>query len=261
MTVSVFGVAKRIPTPVFPTSGTAGFPTEVSGISADFVQGLVTVQLEIRGVQQTACPASGTCAPATTLTIVIPYELNPDSGTPAQLHVREAGSTVATVNLKPVSDSVHIINTCDQTGIFLSLADGIPDGTCAPMIMHPRGPLVSPSAPATPGETLVVWAYGLGAVDHPITPGCCAAPEQLPLAVQPFTVNLSFADLGSFPMRRLAQLVPTYVGSDGGGIYQVQFVVPAVQNGPGIPAGRPALLNIQVSGPASADSAQVYIQP
>jgi uncharacterized protein (TIGR03437 family) len=261
LTVSVFGLAARISSPVFPPLDSGGFPSVVNGISADFVQGPVTVQMQIRGVQQTPCPPSGACSPATTLTIQIPYELDPASTSSAALRIKEAGAAVATVDLEPTLDSVHIINTCDQTGIFLSLAYDVPAGTCAPMVMHPRGPLVSRTSPAVPGETLVVWAYGLGAIDHSIPPDCCVTPEQNPVAVQPYNVNLSYADAGSVPLRRLAQLVPTYVGMVGAGLYQVQFVVPPITPGQGIPGGRPGNLNILVSGPTSADSALVYVQP
>src|SRR5262245_16637958 len=59
--VSVFGVATRIPDPVFPQA-TNGFPTEVKGISAEFGQGALTVQLQIRGLQQSGCLATGICA-------------------------------------------------------------------------------------------------------------------------------------------------------------------------------------------------------
>lgn len=261
LTVSVFGVAARIPNPIFPSPQPDGFPTQVNGISADFVQGPITIQIQLRGVQQTACPATGACSPATTLTIQIPYALDTNSTSPAILHVNENGALVATVNLQPATDSVHIINTCDQTGVYLSVAVGLPAGTCAPIVMHPHGPLVSEQSPAVPGETLVVWAYGLGAIDHPVPPDCCQTPDQFPLAVQPFTINLSYADAGSYPLRRLAQLTPTYAGTDGStsGLYQVVFVVPPIPADPSIPAIRPGHLNIQVSGPASADSAQIYV--
>jgi uncharacterized protein (TIGR03437 family) len=259
LTVSIFGVAARIANPIFPTVQSGGFPTEVNGLSADFVQGPVTVQMQIRGVQQTPCPATGACSPATTFTIQMPYELDPGAASPAALRIKESGTAVATLDLTPATDSVHIINTCDQTGIFLSLAYDVPAGTCAPMVMHPRGPLVSQTSPAVPGETLVVWAYGLGAIDHPIPPDCCVIPNQVPVTVQPFNVNLSFADAGSYPLRRLAQIVPTWAGMVGGGLYQVHFVVPPIVPASGIPVGRPGHLNILVSCPASADSAQVYV--
>src|SRR5258708_27689821 len=78
MTVSVFGVPARIPNPVFPVAMN-GLPTEVEGLSVTFIQGSISIPLPIRGVQQSSCPATGVCSPATTFTIQIPYELSLDS--------------------------------------------------------------------------------------------------------------------------------------------------------------------------------------
>src|SRR6266404_3075418 len=71
MTVSVFGVPARIPNPVFPVAMN-GLPTEVEGLSVTFIQDPISIPLQIRGVQQSSCPASGVCSPATTFTIQIP---------------------------------------------------------------------------------------------------------------------------------------------------------------------------------------------
>jgi uncharacterized protein (TIGR03437 family) len=258
--VSVYGIAARISSPVFPTANN-GFPTEISGISIDFVQGPVTIQLQIRGVQQGTCPAAGTCLPPTSFTIQIPYELNPDSSTQAVLQIKEGGKTAAEVALNAVTDNVRVINSCDQTGISLSLASEVPAGTCAPMAMHARGPLVSASAPAMPGETLVVWAYGLGAIEHPIPEDCCASPDQLPLAVQPFNVNLSYADAGRFPLRSLGHVDPSYVGMVGSGVYQVHFTVPAAPSSLSPCSGYVGNLLVQIGGPNSADVATICVQP
>src|SRR3954451_8802557 len=72
MLISTFGIAARIPNPIFPVAGPDGFPSVVQGISIDFVQGPLTVALQIRGVQQTPCPAAGPCTPATSFTVQIP---------------------------------------------------------------------------------------------------------------------------------------------------------------------------------------------
>ena len=260
MSVSVFGISARIPEPLFPVA-TNGFPTEVNGISVDFVQGLLTVQLPVRGVQQSTCPPSGTCSPATTLTIQIPFEFNPDSHVEALLRVKEAGKPVAEAVLNGVTDAVHVINTCDQLGVFLSIATDVPPQVCAPIVMHARGPLVSNSAPATPGETIVLWAYGLGALERPIPDTCCSTPEQLPEVSQPFTVTFSYVDVGRFPWRRLGAATPSYVGMVGGGLYQVQFAVPAVPSNISPCFGRTGNLKIMVTGPNSADGAEVCVQP
>jgi uncharacterized protein (TIGR03437 family) len=258
--VSVFGIATRIADPLFPI-GPNGLLTEVKGVSADFVQGPITVQLPIRGIQQSPCPASGACSPATTITTQIPYELNPDSGVKAVLRIKEGGAAVAEVGLRAVTDSVHVINNCDQTGIYLSVAAEVAAGTCAPMVMHAHGPLVSASAPARPGETLILWAWGLGALNHPPTEPCCISPDQLPLAVQPFNLNFSYADAGRFPLRRLPSAAPTYAGMVGSGLYQVQFVVPPAPAGISSCTGNSGNFSVLVNGPVSADAAQICLQP
>ncbi|SPE24042.1 exported hypothetical protein [Candidatus Sulfopaludibacter sp. SbA3] len=260
LTVSVYGVAARFASPVAPVAGINGYPTQIQGVSVDFVQGSLTVHLPIWGIQQTACPATGACSPATTFTFQIPYELDPASGDQAQLNVQENGATSAQVVLNPVTDSVHVINTCDQTGIFLSIAVGLPDGSCVPIVMHPGG-LVTPTSPAKPGETLVLWAYGLGAIDHPVPNPCCSSPDQLPLAAQPFNLSFSYLDAGAFPMRRLGVATPSYTGMTGAGLYQVQFVVPAAPASLSPCSGRSGNLTVQVSGPASADTATICLQP
>jgi uncharacterized protein (TIGR03437 family) len=259
--VSVFGVTRRIAEPIAPVPGIDGLPTDAGGISVDFVQGPLTVQLPIRRIQQSPCPASGNCSPATSIVLQIPYELNPASSADAFLRVKEAGAKVGEVIIKPVTDNIHVLNTCDELGIFLSAADGVPAGTCAPVVMHARGPLVSFNAPAIPGETLVVWAYGLGALERPMPEPCCATPEQLPLAVQPFTASFSYFDSGRFPLRRLGTAIPGYVGMVGAGLYQFHFVVPPAPAG--LAPCTPRLGNLQVllTGPSSSDTAPICLQP
>ncbi len=259
MTFSVFGIAGRFETPVFPVPGPNGLPKLVSGLSVEFAQGPLTVQMDVRGVQQNACPAApAVCSPATTFTVQIPYELAVESRDTPLLRVRENAAIVAEVAIRAVTDNIHVINTCDQTGIFLSLASDVRPGTCAPMVMHARGPLVSFNSPAVPGETLVLWAYGLGALNRPIATGfvpCC--PNYL--AVQPFSVGLSYSDPLRSPWRRLEQRIPGYAGTSGGGLYQVHFVVPpepADLGGCSTAAGN---LRVVVSGAASADVAEICL--
>jgi uncharacterized protein (TIGR03437 family) len=271
LTVSVFGIPPGITT-VFPVGSPTGLPTTVQGISVNFVQGPLTVQLPIRGVQQTACPSSsstvpsplplggGACSPATTLTIQIPYELEPESATLGTLGISSGGSVVATVVIHGVTDSVHVINTCDQTGIYLSLAYAVPAGVCAPMVMHAEGPLVSAASPATAGETLILWAYGLGALNHPVPASCCSSPDQIPLAAQPLTIGFSYYDPGRFPLRPLAQSVPSYAGTSGSGVYEVVFAVPAAPPDLSPCSSIYGNLRLLLSGPSSSDTAEVCLQ-
>jgi uncharacterized protein (TIGR03437 family) len=123
--------------------------------------------------------------------------------------------------------------------------------------------LVSGSAPAAPGETLVLWAYGLGAITHPIPADCCSIPEQLPLAAQPFVLNFRFPDVNMDPKSRvIVGIAPAYAGMVGSGLYQVQFVVP------GTPSTLPLCggfsrgnLSVQIAGPQSSDTTTICVQP
>jgi uncharacterized protein (TIGR03437 family) len=173
--------------------------------------------------------------------------------------ILEKGTTVASVNINPVVDNVHIINTCDQTGIFLSVAYNVQAGVCVPIVEHASGQLVSASLPAKGGETLVLWAYGLGALNHPAEITCCSTPEGVPVAVQPFTIGFSYFDFARFPLRRLGQVIPSYAGG-GVGIYQVVFAVPSAPSDLSPCYSTTNNLKILLSGPSSADGAEICLQ-
>jgi uncharacterized protein (TIGR03437 family) len=128
-------------------------------------------------------------------------------------------------------------------------------------VTHASGVLISVAAPAKPGETLVMWAYGLGAVDHPIAPGCCSDPGQLPLTLQPFQLSVFYSLANSAPLRKFAQPAFTYSGMVGAGLYQLHFQVPnAPADLPSCAAGK-ANLHLLASGPNSSDVADVCLAP
>src|SRR5207247_8280475 len=131
----------------------------------------------------------------------------------------DGATVVAQVIVKPVTDAIHVINTCDQTGTYPGIALGLPAGACAPIVTHATGPLVTASAPTKPGEILVMWAYGLGAIEHPIPAICCSSPYQLPLAAQPFNVAFSYSGAAGATLHRLAQTIPLYAGMVAAGLY------------------------------------------
>jgi len=262
MTVSVFGALVRLQAPELPVAGGNGYPTEVRGISADFVQGPTTIALPIRVLQQSPCPSFGGCSPSTTITTQIPFELAPTPANPAKLRVKEGGVAISEIAIQAVTDSVHVINSCDETGIFLSLAHGLPANLCAPMVMHARGPLVSASAPAKPGETLIVWAYGLGALTNPMPGSCCSEPSQVPVVAHPFTASFSYSNTQRQPLRRMGRpAAPSYAGMIGGGLYQVHVTVPEAPQDLGPCLGTRGNVQVTISGPASADAAEFCVQP
>jgi uncharacterized protein (TIGR03437 family) len=263
LVVSVSGLNVTLDGPVKGAPGSNGLPAQLNGVAVDFVQGPVTVQLGLIGLQQSACSPDAPCARSTSITLQVPYDLDPASRDAASLRIKLNGAVAGAVALNPVTDSVHVLNSCDQTLIYLSAAFGVQPGVCAPMITHPHGGLVSLSSPAAPGETLVLWAYGLGAPNHPVPADCCSIPEQLPLVAQPFVLNFRYPETNGDPKSRvIAGVTPAYAGMVGGGLYQIQFAVPATPSSLPLCGGfSRGNLSVQLAGPQSSDTLSVCVQP
>ncbi len=177
------------------------------------------------------------CSLLTAITIQIPYELAPNvprSGRPsnfAALTVSYRGAAGEAFPLDPVSDSIHMLNSCDSTfppGFErpLDLA-----GPCKPLVAHLDGSLVTPSRPAVAGETLVLYAFGLGGAGATVRSGE-GVRSPLPLAdvTIGFQVGVNLPPVrpavqppatGSSPLPVFAGLTPGQVG-----LYQIAFVVP-----------------------------------
>lgn len=258
LNVSVFGVNTRFAEAVRPIAGPTDLATEIRGVSAEFTQGTTSVMLRLWAIQQTPCPASGVCSPATTLTFQIPYQLDPAAREQATLKIRDNRTVVAEVAISPVLDRVHIMNTCDETSVDIGTAREIPAGTCAPIVAHANAQLVTPANPAKAGETLIIWVYGLGAVDRPIIDGCCADPVDIPRAAQPFTVSLSYASPGSSALSRLSTVAPTYAG--GVTLSQVHFIAPEAPANLAACTATSGNLRVLLAGPSSADSADICLK-
>jgi hypothetical protein len=81
--------------------------------------------------------------------------------------------------------------------------------------------------------------------------------DGVPQPVQPFTLSYAYYDAGRFPMQRFGVSIPPYVGTSGAGLYQVHVVVPeAPANLGGCRTGQ-GNLRILLSGPSSADYAEI----
>jgi hypothetical protein len=264
----VHGITATIDSNLTPVPGQSGFPRVLNGVSVDLIQGkaATVTSLELRAAYQTHC--IDPCSAVTGLTLQIPFELDTDfdaKGDPfPSLRISENGKPVGGVLLRPVSDSVHVINTCDDAQVFISAAFSVPRNICAPAVMVGNA-LNSLYNLAHAGDQLAVWLYGMGArTEQP--PNCCNSPDQLSRPVQPFQLNFDFRpNAPAFPVVpgfgvTSAPLFAAYVG---GGTYQVNFAVPAV------PAGLPACdgvriksnLTVTVTGPNSSDAAQICVAP
>jgi hypothetical protein len=203
----------------------------------------------------------------TGITLQIPFELETDAGVNGDpnpsLRISENGKPVGGVLLRPVSDNMHVMNTCDDSQVYISAAYTVPQSVCTDVVMV-GGALNSLYNLAHGGDELAVWLYGMGAIT-PQDPNCCSSPDQLSKPVQKFALNFDFRPnapaspvVPGFGLTS-APLFAVYAGSP----YQVNFGVPPV------PAGLPACdgvkiksnLTVTLTGLNSSAAAQICVAP
>jgi hypothetical protein len=262
ITLHVYGLAVPTTTMVTATPSSTGYPATLNGISVDLVQGspAATTSLGIHALYQDLCEPVGACSPLTGVTLQIPFELEANFGAegdpPPVLRVSQNGAVAGGIALLPVSDAVHVLNTCDDTQVYFSAAYSVPSDICAPAVMVNQQ-LNSLYNLAHGGEELAMWLYGLGAVTQ--------ASQAAPLPVAQFQLNYDFRPNApaspAVPGFGLTSS-PVYVGYENL-TYQLNFVLPPV------PAGVPACdgvkilsnVTVTVSGPNSYDAAQLCVAP
>jgi hypothetical protein len=196
----------------------------------------------------------------------VPLSLDADSfaksGSFPELRIGESGKAVGGIMLRPVSDSVHVIDTCDNTLIFLSAAFSIPQGVCAPMVMRGNR-LTTVSNASHAGDQLAMYLYGLGATAPGPGPSII---DRLPKPIQQFQLIFDFRPnaLASPAVAGFGVThSPPFIAYTGGGVYPINFRVPS------IPVGIPSCdgvrvtsnMTVTVSGPNSFDAARICVAP
>ncbi|MCC6264513.1 MAG: hypothetical protein IT169_13125 [Bryobacterales bacterium] len=251
-------------------------PSTLAGFSVVIYQTATPRQVAapILGVTPVAphCPAAvgRDCGRAVRLDVQVPFEMTPDYpdgdvGAPQPLNeavlvVRKRGIPYPAIPLAPRADSIHILTTCD------ALTSG-PHPPCRPIIAHADGSLVSESAPGKPGETLVLYAYGLGVTNPAVATGDAARasgsrPAQ---AVSVYSEFAPFrnANVLEVPGEGALPVIPAYVGLVEGfvGLYQINFVVsqPAANTPACDHLHRPNFV-LTVVGSAKTDSAAFCVE-
>lgn len=264
----VHGVPSVLSAPIKGVPGPTGLPTTLAGISVDLVQGKAgtVTSLGLIGAYQANCLAP--CSLLTGIALQVPFGIETNFGTTGdplpQLRISQDGTALGAVTLLPVSDSVHVINTCDDSQVSVPAAVSVPQDICAPAVMV-GGALNSLYNLAHGGDELAVWLYGLGAITAP-APDCCASPDQLSKPVAAFQLNFDFRPNApaspALPGFGITS-APVFAAYVGGGQYQLNFLVPPV------PAGLPACdgvkiksnLSVTITGPNSSDAAQICVAP
>lgn len=180
------------------------------------------------------CPSGSsleTCTPVYAITVQVPYELG------RLQPLRYGDYFSAWVGIKGVLSGRTLWGLRQASPRFL----GECGAACLPALFHGDGTVVSERAPAKAGETLIVYAYGLG-LTAPEVPTGERAPTA-PLAVSiGATYNFLYLDYRPDSRSRqnpppasqlefyphLKAVEPTFVGLSPGsiGLYQINFQLP-----------------------------------
>ncbi len=224
------------------------------------------------------------CGPQAAITVQIPYELIPACtavcplvvyAIPPMLLISPSGQPGTTIELNPVRDEVHVLTACD-VAIGQPSSQPPPNLTglpCAPLVTHSNGTLVSASSPASAGEALTAWVFGLGQTSPTATTGQAASASP---TAETFFLNFNYqvnalpakpytGDPDNQPPQPLyAGLAPGFVG-----LYQVNFVVPPAPpnglpqcTGAGAASGTNVAqsnLTVSIGGPFSFDGAGICV--
>jgi hypothetical protein len=267
--LQVYGLTTVINSPTAAVAGPNGLPLTLAGVSVNLIQGkAVTVTgLPLRGIYQSSCFLPQ-CGSITGITLQIPFGLESNAvavgDPPPQLQISQNGTPAGTVFLNPVTDNVHVLNTCDYDLIYISAAFSVPQNVCAADVMGGAGVyLNSLYNLASGGDELAMWLFGMGQTTAPAG-NCCTAPGGTGNLIQPFLLNFDFRPNATaspgVPGYGITA-APLYATHVGEGLYQINFAVPPV------PAGVPACdgvkiksnLTVTVSGPNSYDAAQICV--
>jgi uncharacterized protein (TIGR03437 family) len=254
-------------------------PTILAGISATLTQTVAgtSAAVPLFSVDQVSACSPGQQAPAcfiTAVTVQIPFEMkasNPliaaivDQIGVTQIFFQTPGSVSSPMELVPVMDNVHVLTNCDPTRS--------PDNggvQCSSLVTHADGTLVTSTAPAKPGEVLVLYAWGMGMTNPPAKSGQ-AAGMPTPLVETPLLDVFYGANIGTpFPVNlpnifgarprplfSYAGLTPSFVG-----LYQVNFQIPSPPSD--LPACGPAVqwnTRVRLWESVSFDSAHICVIP
>jgi uncharacterized protein (TIGR03437 family) len=256
----------RVPgkTPAASVTAQPPLPSTLAGFSIVLRQSFPTdpVPVPIQSVvdsQFCSEVAPPQCDVVSLLTVQVPFELTPNvprSRMPensARLDVTYNNVAATSLFLKPVSDYIHVLNTCD-------IMTTSPDANCAPVVMHPDGSVVDIEHPAAPGERLTVALAGMGLLSQLVTTGG-AAPAPAP-AVDNVWVRLDFR-ANQAPVRPdpdADSSATARLRSGAVGIYDVLFTVPNLPDGtPACSSDLRSNLTVSIGRTVSYDGAAICV--
>ena len=273
-------------------AATVPLPTKLAGFTVTVRQGNNSYTAPLISVTQTSSCTddnSSTQCIITALTVQIPFEIPildyplPLTG---DLTVNDNGSESAHFPIALTLDEIHILTVCDQLG-----TSPLTPSPCNGIVAHSDGTIVTGGSPATPGETVVIYAYGLGPTRPAVTTGTVTpTPAPTLLGAANVTVQFDFRPNAGPAMPHLsltgvisptpitgsvASPTPLFVGLTPGqvGLYQVNVklpdTIPPVPACTGVYSCLGSLLKclvqsnltIDIGGWSSFDGAAICVQP
>ena len=154
------------------------------------------------GVTVNGRPAVISVVSATQVSFIVPYATT------------EPYAVIQLTNNNVASNLVTLFADLSAPGVFTQNQSG----TGAAAALHPDGSLVTASNPARAGETIAVYASGLGTVTPTVADGAPAPGTTLSRTDDVIDVYVD----GTKASTTFSGLAPTFAG-----LYQVNFVVPA----------------------------------
>ena len=262
ITFYVQGAGAGLTTPTYASS--LPLPTSLGGISAIFVQGVFSAPVPLISVRPISpCayntdPGCGSSYLAIRVQIPVGFDYSDPAvirGVPvpgAQVRFFESGTVVASLDVTPLSDQVHVLRNCDD--LLYN------ETSCAPMVTHADGSLVELRNPAKSGEEIIIYAVGLGVPESNVMAG------QSPPFPIPVSVSISFDPRpNALASRSPSPSRPVFAGLVSGyaGLYQVNVIVPVLPPGSsrcdGNPVGISSNLTISIIGHSSFDAARICV--
>jgi hypothetical protein len=180
-------------------------PTTLAAISVTLNQtGSQPSPIPLLSVQQVSVCSTGSASPPlsptslspdcliTAITVQIPFELSlvPNHEFPppyiTAFVLTENENVSKSFKVVPVTENLHIMNTCDlfTSPKSIRVSQPITSSTlpCYPLVTHANGDLIAADDPAQPGEEIVIWAFGLGLTNPIPKTGIASPPPAATLA-------------------------------------------------------------------------------
>ena len=130
----------------------------------------------------------------TAITAQFPFELGPDVSSPrirTTAIILENGSFSKEFSLSLVTDNLHVLTRCETEATQPQESFGALQ-PCSGVVTHADGTLVTVDSPARAGETVVIYAFGLGATSPNVKSGDASPSPAATLGTRSTAVQFDF---------------------------------------------------------------------